>query len=324
MRESLTLRDFTNPDQNFATNPLLETKRATVESIIAKVESTLSVRDQIPSSIFHLDRILSSSDLLSIYRSICPSPCPHTQCSKIKLGSLDSCVFAPKVKNVSVGFGETQLVFTNETRAALFMKLLNQHSIFGTYIPSTKSFPDLSLVTLTSMSEKRVGIPQVRIQETFLFCTVSMELITSASVDQGRVSAPVKISFCTGIDCVTKPVVPLQFTKTHSDLADRIGLTVQGSALFIGGKFIMDTEIFHERFFFDEVFSSLMRLLKQNSHSNAYDKAVLMFKSWEEAEVFVDWVKLTDFSDQFKSYVSLVGVTPMADSTPLSKLYKQF
>ena len=98
-----------------------------------------------------------------------------------------------------------------------------------------------------------------------------------------------------GLDCVTRPVVPLQLTLERPHLADKIGLTKQGSSLFLQDTFLMDTVTCDSYSFLSRMNNCFVNLLKQHNPENPYDKIVLVFQTWQQADTFLHWVRLAEF-----------------------------
>ena len=94
---------------------------------------------------------------------------------------------------------------------------------------------------------------------------------------------------------MTRPVVPLQLTLERPHLADKIGLTQQGSSLFLQDTFLMDTVTCDSYSFLSRMNNCFVNLLKQHNPENPYDKIILVFQTWQQADTFLHWVRLADF-----------------------------
>ena len=92
---------------------------------------------------------------------------------------------------------------------------------------------------------------------------------------------------------MSRPVVPLQLTKEFPHLGAKIGLTQHTSSLFLQDKFLMDTLASDSNYFLTEMKECFAKLLKQNNTENLYDKIILMFRSWQQAHTFLQWVNLS-------------------------------
>ena len=57
----------------------------------------------------------------------------------------------------------------------------------------------------------------------------------------------------------------------------------------------MDTLISDSNYFLTEMKESFANLLKQHNPENLYDKIILLFKTWQQADTFLHWVKLADY-----------------------------
>ena len=57
----------------------------------------------------------------------------------------------------------------------------------------------------------------------------------------------------------------------------------------------MDTVVSDPNNFLNEIRDSFAALLKQHNPENLYDKIILVFKTWEQADTFLHWVKLADY-----------------------------
>ena len=168
------------------------------QDMAARVINSLASVDQRPSRTLRLDRAVSTHELTQIYQTICPTPCDHVECQRLYRGA--SCIFFPKVL-VSIdpyGLGETQLEFVTEIRAAIFRSVLMQHNISSSFIPGSVSMIDLKETSRVVKAEEKVGIPRRYHRESYLLCTVVMDLMNSSSVEHGTVSAPFKISIYSG------------------------------------------------------------------------------------------------------------------------------
>ena len=166
----------------------------------ARVINSLASVDQRPSRFLRLDRSVSPDELTQIYQTICPNPCDHVECQRLRM---KVCIFFPKV-TVSIlsmdqyGHGETNLEFLTEIRAAIFRSVLMQHNISSSFIQGPVSMISLKETSRVVKAEEKVGIPRRYHHESYLLCTVVMDLMTSSSVEHGTVSAPFKISIYSG------------------------------------------------------------------------------------------------------------------------------
>ena len=73
-----------------------------------------------------------------------------------------------------------------------------QHNICSSFIPGSVSMIDLKETSRVVKAEEKVGIPRRYHRESYLLCTVVMDLMNSSSVEHGTVSAPFKISIYSG------------------------------------------------------------------------------------------------------------------------------
>ena len=171
----------------------------------ARVVNSLASVDLRPSRFLRLDRSVSPEELTQIYQTICPNPCDHMECQRLFRGVTfhalsRHCIFFPKV-TVSMdpyGHGETNLEFLTEIRAAIFRSVLSQHNISSSFIQGPVSMISLKETSRVVKAEEKVGIPRRYHHESYLLCTVVMDLMTSSSVEHGTVSAPFKISIYSG------------------------------------------------------------------------------------------------------------------------------
>ena len=163
----------------------------------ARVINSLTSVDPRPSRFLRLDHSLSPDELTQIYQTICPNPCDHVECQRLRL---KVCIFYPKV-TVSMdpyGLGVTNLEFLTEIRAAIFRSVLMQHNITSSFIQGPVSMISLKETSRVVKAEEKVGIPRRYHHESYLLCTVVMDLMTSSSVEHGTVLAPFKISIYSG------------------------------------------------------------------------------------------------------------------------------
>ena len=164
------------------------------EDMTSRVITSLANVDQKPSRILRLDRALSTYELQQIYQTICPSPCDHVEC---RLSRSPYCIFFPKVTDPH-RLGETYLEFLTEIRAALFRSVLMQHNIGSSFVQGLVSMIDIKETSRIVKAEEKAGIPRRHHRESYLLCTVVMDLMSSSSVEHGTVSAPFKISIYSG------------------------------------------------------------------------------------------------------------------------------
>ena len=90
-------------------------------------------------------------------------------------------------------------------------------------------------------------------------------------------------------------MVPLQLTQWSPHLGAKIGLTQEASSLHLRGRFLMDTIASDPNYFLTQMKESFASLLKQHNPENLYDKIILVFKTWQQADTFLHWVKLADY-----------------------------
>ena len=94
---------------------------------------------------------------------------------------------------------------------------------------------------------------------------------------------------------MTRAVTPLQLTRAAPYLGDKIGLTRQESSLYLQDRFLMNTTVSDPSHFLAEMNTCLARLLKQYNPENLYNKIILAFRTWQQAETFMNWIKLSDY-----------------------------
>ena len=160
----------------------------------SRVAEALAHTDQRPSRVLRLERPVGSLELSQIYASICPQPCDHLECKKFP-----SCLLFPMVKDHGgiVG-GCVDLEFQSESSAAVFKRVLSGHSISSHHVPAPSRVLDTTATTRAVKAEDKAGIPKRIFKETYLLCSVAVDVISSSCVDHGTVSAPVKICIYSG------------------------------------------------------------------------------------------------------------------------------
>ena len=57
----------------------------------------------------------------------------------------------------------------------------------------------------------------------------------------------------------------------------------------------MDTVVSDPNSFLSQMRESFGNLLKQHNPDNLYDKIILVFKTWQQADTFLHWAKLADY-----------------------------
>ena len=270
------------------THPVVSDLQRTEEETAARAEAALSVTDENPSRVLQLDRFVSREQLSTFYQLAFVLPCSHQVCRG------GSCYHLPVTRDPT-STGQTVLEFTSEAKAAIFKRFLSSRGVQSQFVASSRSSQNVKLTSLVVREEFRLGIPKRTTKETYCVCTVVLHCLSSSSVETGLVSAPIKISLSTGYDCVTRPVLPLQLTQWSPRLGDKIGLTQQGTSLHLRGRFLMDTLASDPNYFLTQMKESFANLLKQNNPDNLYDKIILVFKTWQQADTFLHWVKLADY-----------------------------
>ena len=184
---------FDLPPQPKPPHPVIQDIERDQEDMTSRVLHSLAHLDQKPSRIIRLDRGVSTHELTQIYQTISQTPCEHMECHRLYRGA--SCFFFPKRP---IGLGDTYLEFLTEIRAAIFKKVLLQHNIGSSFQQSLVTMIDLKETSRVVKEEEKVGIPRRYQQESYLLCTVVMDLMSSSSVEHGTVSAPFKISIYSG------------------------------------------------------------------------------------------------------------------------------
>ena len=150
--------------------------------MVSRAELELSLTDEAPTRLLSLHRFVPLEELKKIYQTVCIQPLNRN---------------SPVIREESLG-GQTVLEFSSETKAAIFRRVLESHQIYSQFLPSSKSFQSINSTTMTVKEEFRAGIPRRTQLETYCICTVTMHCLASSSVEDGHVSAPVKISVYTG------------------------------------------------------------------------------------------------------------------------------
>ena len=300
-----------------APHPIMADTQRQQEDMCSRVAEALAHTDHKPSRVLRLERPMGSLELSQIYASICPQPCDHLECKKFP-----SCLLFPLVKDHGgiVG-GCVDLEFQSECSAAVFKRVLSGRGISSHHVPATSRVLDTAATTRAVKAEEKAGIPKRIFKETYLLCSVAVDVISSSCVDHGTVSAPVKICIysgdlfdssvsdeisvlflnrdwitvhCLGHDCVTRALVPLQLTLQHPGLGDKLGLEQRGSSLLLGGRPVLDTLLCHPGQVLTDITEALSRHLNQYNSHNPYDKIVFLFKTWSQADVLLKWIKLAE------------------------------
>ena len=73
-----------------------------------------------------------------------------------------------------------------------------QHNIGSSFVQGLVSMIHLKETSRIVKAEEKAGIPRRHHRESYLLCTVVMDLMSSSSVEHGTVSAPFKISIYSG------------------------------------------------------------------------------------------------------------------------------
>ena len=278
------------------THPVVSELQKTEDEMVARAEAALSVSDESPSRVLQLEGLVSRAQLSSLYQLAIVLPCSHQVCHGRGRGR--DCYHLPLLMDPT-STGQTVLQFTSEAKAAIFRRLLASRGLQSQFVASSGSSQQVALTSLVVREEFRVGIPRARttLRETYCVCPVLLHCLESASVEDGLVYAPVKISLYTGYDCVTRPVLPLQLTQWSPHLGDKIGLTQQqqASSLYLRDRFLMDTVVSDPNSFLSQMRESFGNLLKQHNPDNLYEKIILVFKTWQQADTFLHWAKLADY-----------------------------
>ena len=100
---------------------------------------------------------------------------------------------------------------------------------------------------------------------------------------------------CSGSDCLTRPIIPLQLTLQNPYLGNKIGLTQKSTSIYMQDRYLMDSIVNDPNDFLSELSNSFVNLLKQHNPKNPYDKIILVFKTCQQAYSFLHWVKLADY-----------------------------
>ena len=176
-------------------HPVVSELQRTEEEMAALAEACLSVSDQSPSRVLQLDRFVSREQLSSLYQLAFILPCSHQVCQGRGRGW--NCYHLPHVKDPT-STGQTVLEFTSEAKAAIFQRVLSSQGLQSEFVASSRSCQQIKLTSLRVREEFRVGIPKRTTMETYCVCPVILHCLSSASVEDGLVSAPIKISLYTG------------------------------------------------------------------------------------------------------------------------------
>ena len=178
-------------------HPVVSELQRTEEEMVARAEACLSESDQSPSRVLQLDRFVSREQLSSLYQFAIILPCSHQVCRGRGRGR--NCYHLPHLKD-QTSTGQTVLEFTSEAKAAIFQRVLSSQGFQSEFVASSRSCQEINLTSLLVREEFRVGIPRSRTtrKETYCVCPVILHCLSSASVEDGLVSAPIKISLYTG------------------------------------------------------------------------------------------------------------------------------
>ena len=158
--------------------------------MVAGAEAILSGSDENPTRMLHLERLLPPEELLKLYKLIYVFPCSHQVCKK------QNCHFFPLSSFSSTD--QTVLQFSSEPRAAIFKRVVASQGYQSHFVPSNNSCQYINLTSLIVKEEFRAGIPKRTMMESYCVCSVVLHCISSSSVEDGLVSAPIKISLYTG------------------------------------------------------------------------------------------------------------------------------
>ena len=205
--------------------------------------------------------------------------------------------------------GGLQLNFSCTARAATYCRVLASLRIFALPLPLPPPSPPPALLTLSTVGERRTGIPQTLIREQVLLCSLAMSCTSRQSVEKGKVSAPLRMGLCVGgRETVTRTVVPLQLLEEPFLGAQDMRLHLVEGMLLVGERRLARTEDAAPSKFLEEVFAKLQKLLRQHGQEQPYTRAVLLCATWAEVAILVDWVRLSQLQDTFASHFHSIGV----------------
>ena len=115
--------------------------------------------------------------------------------------------------------------------------------------------------------------------------SISMETLTGYSQSEGEVRSPHKISCFSNHGKFSASVTPLTLLESDQ-LSQSAGVTSQGDRLMLNSQ----THIRNENELFVQKLTHILNTnIKLFGSSNRYDKAVLQFYTWSEAQCFLSW-----------------------------------
>ena len=243
--------------------------------------------------------LLSAQDLL----------CPGDTCRhglKTVEGGSQVCKSLPSVAHTPEGL---QLNFSCTARAATYCRVLASLRIYALPLPLPPPSPPPALLTLSTVGERRTGIPQTLQREQILLCSLAMNCTSRQSVEKGKVAAPLRMSLCIGgREAVTRSVLPLQLLEEPFLGPQDMRMHLVEGLLLVGERRLARTEDTAPSNFLEEVFAKLQKLLRQHGQEQPYTRAVLLCAGWVEVAILVNWVRLSQLQDMFSSHFHSIGV----------------
>lgn len=148
------------------------------------------------------------------------------------------------------------------------------------------------------------GQQEISAKEAVFVISVSLQTVTGTTPALGTVQSPYKIC-CFSNHCkITVDVTPLQLLQ-DDQLALSAGLRRGGERILLNDQ----TEIKNENeAFIENLYNLLAQNLKCFGSSNHYEKAILQFLNWTEAETFLSWYELAGEISQLSDVIFTVTV----------------
>ena len=165
--------------------------------------------------------------------------------------------------------------------------------------------PECTIEKYLIQSEQQTEEPQAF--EKILICCVVFESCSVVSDIFGSVSSPYRISVVSQATnwSITSFVPPLAIMRDQH-LGNLAGLRYEGNYVVMNSGVKINRQI-HENFL-EKFYNMFVKSLKIFGSSNKFDKAVLLFESWEDVTVLFDWLKLTNHLNLLQETISFIGV----------------
>ena len=216
---------------------------------------------------------------------------------------------------VEINSNKAKLVFKHKAQAKMFLKKYS--SCYKSHKPNISygepelkanmELKDLSKVTFGKLTKGTLRAGQLTSSpKTYLLCTVTMTCMRSASVASGLVSSPARISITSRQSSFARNVLPVSILE-DVEILEKNKMRKEGGKVFKENELLFDEDA-HPDLLFSEMKKVVNKHLKQSNPNSLFDEAILVFKSWEEADVFLKWTRQAKCEKILEQIVSHLGV----------------